>query len=255
MIQLFNVFKQVKLFPMKRDTLFNVKHVQEDFSFNDQVAEVFDDMLCRSVPFYGAVVDGTIGLLERFCAPGAKVYDLGCSTGNLLLEIARRLPDLNLHLTGVDNASAMLNKARKKAEMFSKSELVCFQEQDITNFDCSDADVIICNYTLQFIRPMVRADFLFRLQKFLRPGGLLIVSEKVISPESRLNREFISMYHQFKRDCGYSELEISAKREALENVLIPFSISENKELLQQAGFSEVATFFQWFNFCSFVAMK
>ncbi len=240
---------------MKRDQLYDIHQVQEDFSFNDQVAEVFDDMLHRSVPFYGAVVDGIIGLLERFCPPGAEVYDLGCSTGNLLLEIARRLPDLNLHLTGIDNAPAMLNKARKKAEMFSKSELICFQEQDITLFEPRNVDVIICNYTLQFIRPMIRLEFLTRLQKALRPGGLLIISEKVINHDNRLNREFISMYHRFKRNCGYSELEIAAKREALENVLIPFSITENRELLQQAGFSKVETFFQWFNFCSFVAIR
>ncbi len=240
---------------MKRDNLYNIQRIHQDFSFNDQVAEVFDDMLFRSVPFYGVVVDGIIGLIQRFCSPNAKVFDLGCSTGNLLLEIAKRLPEMNLQLTGIDNAPAMLNKARKKAEMFSKSELIHFREQDITVFTDHDIDVIICNYTLQFIRPMIRAEFLAQIHKAIRPGGLLIISEKVINHSTRLNREYISMYHKFKKDCGYSELEISSKREALENVLIPFSIQENQELLKQAGFSNIETFFQWFNFCSFVAIK
>ncbi len=240
---------------MKQDNIFNSSPVQEDFTFNEKVAEVFDDMLDRSVPFYKTVIDSIIVLIKRLALPGATVYDLGCSTGSLLLEISRRLPEMDLELIGVDNAAPMLEKARLKAEIYSKTDKVRFLEKDITSFDPANADVIICNYTLQFIRPILRRDFIKRLYNALPAGGILIISEKVINHEPRLNREFIELYHEFKRQQGYTELEIAAKREALENILIPFSIEENHALLRENGFPSVETFFQWFNFCSFIAIK
>ena len=240
---------------MKHDRLFASGAVSEDFTFNDQVAEVFDDMLSRSIPFYAQVIDCMAAILREKALPGSTVYDLGCATGTTLLELARRLPDLNLNFVGLDNAPAMLAKARRKAEMFGKSSLVRFREDDITSADLPAAGVVLCNYTLQFIRPLTRPQFVRHLCASLPPGGLLLVSEKVISHDPKLNRVYIDLYHQFKLRQGYSELEIAAKREALENILIPFSIGENRDLLTQAGFNSVETFFQWFNFASFVAVK
>lgn len=240
---------------MKRDKIFNTNRVQEDFVFNERVAEVFDDMLNRSIPFYDTVIESIISLFKQMIPHGSTVYDLGCSTGSTLLKLASRLSDMNLRFIGVDNSPAMIDKARLKADMFTKSENVLFQECDISKFNLEGAGGIICNYTLQFIRPMLRPEFIKRLYNALCEGGVLIISEKVISHDSRLNREFIEIYHQFKRDRGYSELEIASKREALENVLIPFSIQENKDLLHQAGFISIETFFQWFNFSSFITIK
>lgn len=240
---------------MNKDRLFTSGAVQEDFTFNDKVAEVFDDMLNRSVPCYSAVIEGITGLLRHKPMHGRAIYDLGCSTGTTLLELARRLPDLDCRFVGIDNAPAMIKKARQKAEMFSKSSIIRFIEDDIATAELEGAGVILCNYTLQFIRPMTRLQFVRRLYDILPPGGICIVSEKIISHDKILNREFIAMHHHFKRRQGYSELEIAAKREALENVLVPFSIEENIDLLRQAGFPSVETFFQWFNFASFVALK
>ncbi len=240
---------------MARDELYSTGTVREDFRFNDQVAEVFDDMLDRSIPFYGAVIDAMAEFLRLRLPRGATVYDLGCATGTTLLSLARRLPELELSLVGIDNAPAMLARARRKAEMFSKADIIEFRQADITACDIRDADAIICNYTLQFIRPLLRQDFVQRLHASLRDGGVLVLSEKVISHAPDLNRQFIEMYHAFKRRQGYSELEIAAKREALENVLIPFSVEENAALLRRAGFSSQEIFFRWFNFASFVAVR
>lgn len=123
------------------------------------------------------------------------------------------------------------------------------------DLDLKGAGAVILNYTLQFVRPMVRADFLDTVFRALRPGGVLIVSEKIISHDPQLNRSFIDFYLDFKRTQGYSEIEIAKKREALEHVLIPFSIEENRALLAQAGFTSIETFCQWFNFVSLVAVK
>ncbi|PIE56693.1 MAG: carboxy-S-adenosyl-L-methionine synthase CmoA [Desulfobulbus propionicus] len=240
---------------MKKDTLFHNRAMNKDFVFNDAVADVFDDMLSRSVPFYTTIIDMTAALLEQLLPHGASIYDLGCSTGTTLMELARRLEDSELSLIGIDNAPAMLAQARRKAERFRTATRISFIEADITRYPLEGAGAILCNYTLQFLRPLVRADFLRRLHDALEPGGVLVLSEKIICPAPRLNRLYIDRYHTFKRQHGYSDLEIATKREALENVLIPFSLEENLCLLRDAGFAEVEPFFLWFNFAAFVGIK
>jgi tRNA (cmo5U34)-methyltransferase len=237
------------------DTLYTSGTIAEDFTFNDRVADVFDDMLSRSVPHYRTVVDGMAQLLAAHLENGATVCDLGCSTGTTLLELARRLPNRPLHYVGIDNAPAMLTKARRKSAMFNKSEMLHFIEADITSCPLPQAEAIICNYTLQFLRPLTRQPFIQRIYEALPAGGVFFLGEKTIAHASRLNRDFIDIYHAFKKQQGYSELEIAAKREALENVLIPFSLEENIGLLRKAGFAEIEVFFRWFNFTAIVALK
>ncbi|MDF1613714.1 carboxy-S-adenosyl-L-methionine synthase CmoA [Desulfurivibrio dismutans] len=240
---------------MRKDQLFNHGKIASDFRFTAEVAEVFDDMLLRSVPNYEQVIEMSVRLLERFLAPGDRLYDLGCSTGNTLLHLARRLQTPDLRLIGVDNSAAMLDKARRKAAGYAPGGAIKFIEADIETFNCQNAGAIILNYTMQFIRPLRRPAFTAALYRALRPSGILILSEKIISHDPELNRHFIDFYLEFKRARGYSEIEISKKREALENVLIPFSLAENRQMLEQAGFKRVESFFQWFNFASLVAVK
>jgi tRNA (cmo5U34)-methyltransferase len=238
-----------------KDTIFKIQSITEDFVFNERVVEVFDDMLDRSVPFYHEVILASAQLLSRILEEGDTVYDLGCATGTTLLEFARLLEGKTLQFIGIDNSEPMLDKARLKAELYRKQDVLSFAADDITSFSASNAGAIIVNYTMQFIRPLLREQFLAQVFASLRPGGILLLSEKVISHDRRINREYIDIYHQYKKSRGYSELEIAKKREALENVLIPFSIDENKSLLAKCGFESVETYFQWFNFTSFLAIK
>ncbi len=240
---------------MTKDTLYTSGEIHEDFTFNHRVAEVFDDMLSRSIPYYRTVIDGIVPLIKQRLRQGLTVYDLGCSTGTALLEISRQLNDDSIQFIGVDNAPAMIDKAKRKKEMFADTDRIEFRQGDIVHCDLANAGVIICNYTLQFLRPMARQSFVKQLFEALPNDGLLILSEKNISHSHRLNRDFINIYHGFKRKQGYSELEIAAKREALENILVPFSLDENTNMLHEAGFKEVETFFKWFNFTSLVALK
>ena len=240
---------------MTKDTLFQEGHTISTFEFNERVAEVFDDMLDRSVPFYEQVIKMITRILDQTLQDGDTVYDLGCSTGATLLELVRSLDPQKYNFVGVDNSRAMLDKAVRKAEMFAKQNNILFMEDDITRIELADAGAVVLNYTLQFINPAVRLEFLKKIQTCLRRDGVLILSEKVICQNDHLNQAYQESYHQYKHDHGYSELEISNKREALETVLIPLTIRENSELLQKAGFRTVETFFQWFNFVSIVAIK
>ncbi|THB75713.1 MAG: carboxy-S-adenosyl-L-methionine synthase CmoA [Desulfobulbaceae bacterium] len=239
----------------KQDRLYQVDTVPEDFDFSERVVEVFDDMLDRSIPHYHEVIKGIATLMDIHLEAGDRVCDLGCATGTPLLEFSRLLQHKDLQFLGIDNSLPMLEKARLKTELFSHTENISYRQADITSLELPGTGAFILNYTLQFIRPLVRPLLLKRLFDNLRPGGLLFLSEKTVEEQKMLNRSFIEVYHRFKREKGYSDLEIAKKREALENILIPFSAEENQKLLTDAGFDGLSVFFQWFNFCSIVAVK
>lgn len=238
-----------------KDSIFQVDAIEEDFVFNERVAQVFDDMLDRSVPFYKEGIVSIARILETLLKDGDTIVDLGCATGSTLIQLSTLLAKKNFQYTGIDNSSAMLDKAILKAELFSKQDNLKFVHEDIMEMEQPNTSAFILNYTLQFIRPLHREKFLSRLFSNLRPGGICVLSEKIISHHPGLNRTYIDIYHRFKKEKGYSELEIAKKREALENILIPCSLEENKSMLQSVGFVEIEPFFQWFNFASFLAVK
>ena len=240
--------------PPASDRIFASPITAADFMFDAQVSAVFDDMARRSVPGYRHVIAMSGQLLASFLADGDTVCDLGCATGETLIALSQQPPRRNLLWLGLDSSPAMIDKAREKARLAAADDCR-FIVADIMDYDYPACGAFILHYTLQFIRPMRRPAFLARLFQALRPGGVLLLSEKVILHDPRLNREFISRYLEFKKGRGYSELEIAQKREALENVLVPFSTEENLAMLRQAGFAEAAVFWQCFNFASFIAVK
>ncbi|PHR57581.1 MAG: carboxy-S-adenosyl-L-methionine synthase CmoA [Arcobacter sp.] len=236
---------------MKTDKVFD-KPIKKQFEFDEEVAVVFDDMLSRSVPFYDEAMKLTSHFASININKGEKVYDLGCSTASLLLEIERKC-EVEIELIGIDNSQAMLDQASKKLHAFnSKIQLDC---GDILTYDYKQAAVICSNYTLQFVRPPVRANFVKKIYDALKPGGLFIFSEKVISQDNELNKQMIDTYYNYKKAQGYSEYEIVQKREALENVLIPYTEEENLKMLKDAGFKHCDSVFKWVNFETFVARK
>jgi len=198
-------------------------------------------------------------LAVHWCAQFAKantsVYDLGCSTGTLLLKLAKSVDkNKGIAIFGIDNSQAMLEKSRKT---FRESPIPCeFIEADLNQgLSIQNASVVVMNYTLQFVLPENRVLLLKNIYEGLLPGGSLVLIEKIKSGIPALDRTFIEFHHQFKRDQGYSNLEISKKREALENVLIPWTVEENRNLIKKVGFPTVDLFFKWNNFAGFIALR
>ncbi len=226
-----------------------------DFRFGRDVANVFDDMLLRSVPFYAEMQRMIGDLAADFAVEGSNVYDLGCSTGTTLIELDRLLPP-GVHFVGVDNSEDMLAKCRAKLDEHGIERRVDLAYADL-NQGCAvgNASLALMVLTLQFIRPLQRERLLADIYRGLNDNGALILVEKVLGEESLFNRLFIEHYYDFKRRSGYSELEITQKREALENVLVPYKLLENRELLLRTGFRHVDVFFKWYNFCGIVAVK
>ena len=239
----------------KRDTLFKQDKGNGPFEFDESVANVFEDMLGRSVPMYQECQSLAVHWCARLAKANTSVYDLGCSTGQLLLKLAHSIDrDKGIALYGVDNSSAMLEKSRKTLE---QSPIPCeLLEVDLNQeISIQNASVVVMNYTLQFVLPENRLPLLKNIYENLVPGGSLILIEKIKSDISELDQTFIDFHHQFKRDRGYSDMEISRKREALENVLIPWTVEENQSLIKKAGFQTVDLFFKWNNFAGFIALN
>ena len=228
------------------------KPIEKQFEFNEEVAVVFDDMLNRSVPFYKESQKITEFFALKQLKKGGLIYDLGCSTASLLISISKQLKT-EATLTGLDNSDAMLEQARKKC--LALGATIDLQNADILEYDYKQADVFVSNYTLQFIRPLVREELVKKIADSLKKEGIFIFSEKVISHQSKLNKDLIECYYDFKKEQGYSEYEIMQKREALENVLVPYSEEENIKMAKNCGFSHCEAVFRWANFATFIAIK
>ncbi|MEA3211047.1 MAG: tRNA (cmo5U34)-methyltransferase [Chthoniobacter sp.] len=238
-----------------RDEVF--KHPVEiaDFAFGEKVASVFDDMLDRSVPFYTEMQRMIGEIAGDFGTAGSNVYDLGCSTGNTLLRLDSALPK-DVKLIGVDYSPEMLERCRAKLTKVGIQRPYELIRADLNQgVRIENASMVLMVLILQFVRPLYRDALVRSVLEGLNENGCLILVEKVLGEDSLFNRLFINYYYELKKRHGYSELEISQKREALENVLIPYKLLENREMLLRAGFRYCDVFFKWYNFSAMIAVK
>jgi tRNA (cmo5U34)-methyltransferase len=241
-----------------RDVLFQENSATRDFTFDQKVAAVFDDMVSRSVPFYGELQTMLADLSLQFVPEqDGAVCDLGCSTGTTLdLILSNPLCPPTTHGYGIDNAQAMLDQAYEKLGDHVRAKRITLTRADLdSDLQLPPVNVVLMNWTLQFVRPIHREGLLRRIHASIRPGGALLMAEKVLVEDSLLNRLYIELYYRYKARQGYTAEEIQRKRESLENVLVPYRVEENVELLQRCGFSTVDTCFRWFNWAAFVAIK
>lgn len=240
----------------EKDEVFQCSNKISDFIFNKEVVAVFDDMVSRSVPYYGEIQRMAVELANDFAQDGTNIYDIGCSTGTTMALIDRHIDKNNISLIGIDNSKEMLKKAEDKLSEIGMKHHYKFKCMDIhNNLSIDNASVVTMLLTLQFARPLYRKKIVRTLSNGINTNGCLLLVEKITSKEMTFNRLFIDHYYDFKRRNGYSEIEIVKKREALENVLIPYHSEENIKLLKSAGFRYVETFFRWYNFCGIIAIK
>ena len=226
-----------------------------DFRFSSKVANVFDDMVIRSVPFYAEMQRMMGELAADQYQENTNVYDLGCATGTSMIVLNDTIPN-HIRFVGIDDSAAMLDKCNAKLREAGFTRPVSLEVADLNGeVEIRNASVVVLCLTLQFVRPINRQGLIRKIFSGLVPGGALIVIEKILAEDCSWNRDFINYYYDLKRRNHYTEMEIAQKREALENVLIPYKLSENITLLREAGFSNSEVFFKWYNFSGFIAKK
>jgi tRNA (cmo5U34)-methyltransferase len=237
------------------------------FEFNEDVVSVFDDMISRSVPFYDEIHRILLDVIDRAFSGGGIVYDLGCSTGTTISLIDQHLRSKNKineqnqkkkltlpNYVGIDNSEPMLAKCLEKLKLnnVENVELKC---QDLQKTELEKSKLVIMNYTLQFIALSDREQLLNKIYNSLETGGAFLLAEKLHSPDKYIDSFITDLYYDFKRRNGYSELEISQKREALENVLVPLTPKQHMEMLNKVGFTKVEMIFRWYNFACYLGIK
>ncbi|WP_417681357.1 carboxy-S-adenosyl-L-methionine synthase CmoA [Pseudidiomarina aquimaris] len=244
-------------FDSKPDAIFAEPLTQvSDFAFDQRVVEVFPDMINRSVPGYQSILQGIHQLTRRFTQPDSRLYDLGCSLGAATLAMRQGAQGVKgINMVAVDNSEAMVERCRLHLEGYRSEIPVEVQCEDIRDTQITDASVVTMNFTLQFVPPEQRQGVLQTIYDGLKPGGVLLLSEKFKSENAAMDDVLVDLHHEFKRANGYSELEISQKRAAIENVMRIDSLEAHKQRLEEVGFSAVQVWFQCYNFAALLAVK
>ncbi|MDH5326835.1 MAG: carboxy-S-adenosyl-L-methionine synthase CmoA [Gammaproteobacteria bacterium] len=234
-----------------------------DFEFDERVAHVFSDMVRRSVPAYHTILTMTGLLAEQYAQADSYCYDLGCSLGAVTLAMRSRISQTGVIIVGVDNSQAMIQKCREHIARYDQDQAQENRENTQVQLLCADiesvpidnASVVVLNLTLQFIPPQRRLQILKKIHTGLRPGGIVVITEKVVFTQTEEQQFQEQMHIAFKKANAYSDLEISQKRQALENVLVPESLDVHQQRLKDAGFHQAYVCCQCFNFATIVGIK
>ncbi|HEY0961306.1 MAG TPA: carboxy-S-adenosyl-L-methionine synthase CmoA [Pseudomonadales bacterium] len=238
-----------------KDTLYRAEGPVTDFVFDERVAAVFTDMINRSVPGYGTIIAMIGTLAERYAQPDSLCYDLGSSLGGATLSMRRQIRAPGCRIVAIDNSPAMIARCADIIAREPDGADVTLQCADILDTEIREASFVVLNFTLQFIAPARRAELVRRIHDGMKPGGMLVLSEKIHFEDPALNALFIDLHHRFKEQNGYTQTEISRKRAAIENVLVPETLRAHEARIRAAGFGSFAVWFQCFNFASMVAVK
>ena len=227
----------------------------EDFTFDQSVSDVFDDMIDRSVPGYRTLIANLGPIAAHFLQPGTNCYDLGCSHGAAALSIFQSAPDDSIKIIAIDNAPVMIEKCNQNIKQHNASSIIQTRTENVEDVSIENASFVLMNLTLQFVPIEQRKQVLDKIYHGLNKGGACIVTEKIIMEDSKTDELFQTLHENFKSANNYSALEISQKRKSLENVLLRESASSHEERLMESGFTFVRCWFQCLNFKSFLAIK
>lgn len=239
----------------QNDQIYADKQASSPFRFDQKVAAVFPDMIKRSVPGYENIIHNIQQFAEKYVTENSVCYDLGCSLGAASLAISYGNRHNGVKIIAVDNSSAMIERCASNISGFKHKTPIELVQADIQQLTIVNASMVVLNYTLQFIPQALRLDVLASIYQGMNNNGILLLSEKIIFSDETVNQLMIDLHHQFKRENGYSELEISQKRNALETVLVPETMSSHIQRLKDIGFSHVSCYQQQLNFASFIAIK
>ena len=244
---------------MTTDKIYEFDAGDEPFRFNEDVARVFPDMLRRSIPGYAATIEAIGSLAARYVKDNTNCYDLGCSLGAATLAMRQGIRATACTITAIDTAPAMISRCREIVaednRLFAPETAVKIVEADIRNAEMCNASMVVLNYTLQFLAMADRDALMRSIFDGLNDGGILVLSEKVIDENEDMEKLLVDLHHEHKRRNDYSAMEISRKRAAIENVLIPETVAAHRERLAEAGFRHSAVWLRYFNFVSIIAIR
>ncbi len=240
----------------KKDYLYRSENGPvKPFEFNQRVAEVFPDMIERSVPGYPLTIAMLSVIADEYAQENSNIYDLGCSLGAASVAIQNGLKNKKCNIIAVDSSKPMIDACAEKIIQDTQNNKITFELGDVLQTNIEKASVVIMNFTLQFIPLTQRQSLIEKIYNGLLPGGVLVLSEKVVFEDDLENDAMNNLHHHMKELNGYEKLEIANKRDALEKVLVPESVEQHQQRLNLVGFSQIFIWLKCFNFISLIARK
>ena len=241
---------------MSEDRIYASENADDGaFEFNEAVAAVFPDMLKRSIPGYAASIAGIGTIARQFVTEESRCYDLGCSLGAATLAMRQSISGRDCRILSIDNSSAMIRRCRKIINDDESSIPVDVIAGDVREMKIENASMVVMNYTMQFLPVDDRDQIVEKIFSGMNKGGVFVLSEKVVEQDPVVEKMLVDLHHEQKKRNAYSDSEISRKRAAIVNVLIPENLATHKTRILKSGFSHVGVWLRFFNFVSMVAIK
>jgi len=239
----------------KQDKIFEKGNVSGlPFSFNQEVTEVFEDMIDRSVPGYNTTLKIIQQQAKIHSIDRSNIYDLGCSIGASTFSLLNALNGRS-NIIAIDNSEPMVRSCTERFSKYIKAGQVNFLKEDISNSEITNASIVVINFVLQFLGIKERGDLMHKIYEGLVPGGILILSEKVHFDSKKQTEEISNIHHSFKTTNGYSKLEISSKRDSLEGILITETESQHLDRAKEIGFKASTKLMSNLNFLTYKFQK
>lgn len=224
-----------------------------NWKFDSSVVPIFDEHVKQSVPMYEEMHNLIADMSAWFLNDDTNVYDIGTSTGKVIKSLLDRYPNKEVRYLGIDSSLDMCKKAKETLSEYKNVQIV---NEDVSHgYEFQNASLITAILTIQFIQERYRQGLINRIYEGLNKGSGFIMVEKVIGSNARFNEIWTDLYHEMKLKNGLTEQHVFAKAKAIRGVLKPYTVDENIELLQNAGFKDIDVFFKWNNFVGFVAIK
>ena len=217
------------------------------------ISKVFDKHVSKSVPFYEEGHDIITELSTFFLNEKSICYDLGCSTGSLLEKIIKKNSfKKTVNYFGIDIENSMIKECKRRSK---GRKNIKFINADLKKIKLKKSDLIICYYTIQFVKPKDRQIIFNKIYNSLNWGGAFIFFEKVRAPDARFQDISVQLYNEYKLKKNYSPASILGKTSSLRGVLEPFTSAENFRLLKRAKFKDCMTIMKHICFEGFIAIK
>ena len=220
------------------------------WEFNEEVANVFDNMLERSIPQYDVMRELVKRIGFKYVQLGSTIVDIGCSNGNAVDPFVKSY-NMDCNYLLLDVSEPMLEKCKEKFGFLDG-----IMNYDITKgIPKTDASLVLSILTLQFTPIEYRQKIVQSIYDNLREDGAFILVEKVLGNTNEIDEVFVNEYYQMKSENAYTREQIQNKRKSLEGVLVPITAKWNEELLRSAGFRKIDCFWRCLNFAGWIAIK
>lgn len=226
------------------------------WEFDDSVTAVFDNMLERSIPAYEDMRELCFRIGRNFVKSEGTIIDIGCSNGLALARFVREYGK-KVNYRMYDVSSPMLKDCYERYESLVDTGNAIVEAKDITQGigAVNEADLVLSVLTLQFTPIEYRQKIISSIYEALKPGAALVIVEKVLGSDFRLDSLFVDEYYKIKAENAYTQEQIQTKRKSLEGVLVPITSAWNEDMLYKAGFKGVDCFWRYLNFAGWVAIK